>query len=202
MSSGENEWDDYAEGWDDDVAVQAYAEAAFGMLLNVLARHGISLQGAEVLDFGCGTGTLTERVAAHGAVVQAVDTSTAMLGVLEDKVANAGLSGVSTSLVIPAASSFDFVLCSSVCAFLDDYPGTVRELVSLLRPGGIFIQWDWEWKEDDAEPFGLSRSVIRATLTEVGLGDVVVDTAFSVSIEGHEMAPVIGHGVLRGDNTA
>ena len=53
-----NEWDDVAVGWDDDEAVRSYTAAAHTSLLAVLASADKSLDGAKVLDFGCGTGLL------------------------------------------------------------------------------------------------------------------------------------------------
>jgi 2-polyprenyl-3-methyl-5-hydroxy-6-metoxy-1,4-benzoquinol methylase len=192
-----NEWDDHAQGWDDDEAVRAYAAAAFRSLVPVLDQHRIPLEGAHVLDFGCGTGLLTERLVTAGATVVAVDTSPAMLAVLDDKVKTKGWSGVVTATAVPPSGDYDLVVCSSVCAFLDDYPGSVRELVGLLRPGGVFVQWDWEQNEDEPGPFGLSRTDIGHALRNAGLPDVVVETAFEIVIQETPMKPLMGHGVLR-----
>ena len=52
-----------------------------------------------------------------------------------------------------------------MCAFLDDYAGTTGTLVRLLRPGGLFVQWDWELDPHAHEPFGLTRKQVRATLS-------------------------------------
>jgi len=86
------------------------------------------------------------------------------------------------------------VLCSSVCGFLDDYPATLRRLVALLRPGGLFVQWDWERDDTEGEPGGLSRAEIGEALTAAGLAAVSVDTAFETEADGHVMKPLIGIG--------
>ena len=197
----ENEWDDYAEGWDQDPGARAYAAAAFASLIGVLQAAGAELADAVVLDFGCGTGLLTERLVSAGATVDAIDTSPAMLEVLNAKINERGWADVRTSTELPAAAvRFDVVVCSSVCSFLDDYPGTVIELVSRLNPGGIFVQWDWERPENpdgedgSADDHGLARDEIRAALEGAGLHAVTVDTAFEVEMEGMVMAPLVGHG--------
>ncbi|MFW2383439.1 MAG: class I SAM-dependent DNA methyltransferase [Acidimicrobiales bacterium] len=192
----ENEWDNYADAWDDDDAVRAYADAAFESLLPILDNAGIILERASVIDFGSGTGQLTERLAARGAEVLAVDTSRMMLDVLDGKISEHKWSGVRTATSVPTSGDYDVVVCSSVCGFLDDYPGTVRELVARLRSGGLFVQWDWE-RSDDADSFGLSRSEIRGALDRAELTDVVVETAFSVPVEGEAMEPLIGRGCTR-----
>ena len=188
-----NEWDTYAAGWDGDPAARAYAVAAFDSLTTLLDSEATRLGGADVLDFGCGTGLLTEHLVAAGATVVAVDTSSAMLAVLSEKIEREGWSTVRSSSDLPTAPDiFDLVVCSSVCAFLDDYPGTVRRLVSLLRPAGRFVQWDWERTAEDDH--GLAREEVASALASAGLLDVEVDTAFSVEIDGHTMAPLVGSG--------
>ncbi len=188
-----NEWDGYAEDWDEDGAARAYATAAFSSLQEVLRSQGTVLAGTRVIDFGCGTGLLTEQLVAAGATVRAVDTSPAMLAVLDAKIARHGWTSVTTSAAPPAAEpAYDLIVCSSVCSFLDDYPGTVQDLVSRLRPGAMFIQWDWERTDDD--PHGLSRHEISEALGRAGLEDVSVSVAFSAAVGDQTMRPLMGHG--------
>jgi trans-aconitate methyltransferase len=194
MSDG---WDAYADGWDTDEMVRAYAEAAFASLGPVLSKAGISPTGARAVDFGAGTGLLTERLARAGAEVVAVDTSSAMLAVLEDKIAQAGWSSVATTTDLDeVAPEHDLVVCSSVCAFLDDYPQTVADLVGLLRPGGLFVQWDWERAPGPAgdDDHGLTRAEIETTLRRAGLEAIEVGEAFAVDVGDAVMRPLIGHG--------
>ncbi len=191
----ENVWDSHAKDWDQDEAPRAYAKAAFSSLLELMEEGGLTLVGAHVLDFGCGTGLLTEQLVATGATVHAVDTSPAMLDVLKSKVVERQWTGVITSAEPPVtAQEFDLIVCSSVCSFLDDYPGTVNDLVSLLRPGGLFVQWDWERSGEDSH--GLSKDEITEALRQAGLIDVSVKTAFSILIDDKPMSPLLGHGWL------
>ena len=190
------EWDEHASTWDEDPVARAYSRAAFDSLSSEAARRGVALAGARVCDFGCGTGLLTEQLVGGSARIDAVDASPGMLEVLGGKIARAGWGHVRTFAAPPATGEhYDLVVCSSVCAFLDDYPGTARHLASLLRAGGMFVQWDWELDPDDAEPYGLSREEIHTALTDAGLGAVHVDTAFRVPIGDETMAPLMGSGV-------
>ena len=130
----DNEWDEYAPSWDRDPGPRAYADAAFGSLLEVVRTSGLSLDAAEVLDFGCGTGLLTEHLVAAGASVLAVDTSPGMLDALTAKIDQHGWTTVDTAAELPDhPARFDLIVCSSVCGFLDDYPATVAELVVTPR---------------------------------------------------------------------
>lgn len=188
-----NEWDDYADGWDGDEGARAYASAAFTSLEPLLVDAGVALVDARVIDFGCGTGLLTEPLVAAGAAVDAVDTSANMLEVVTAKIAERSWSNVSVSTVLPDEyEAFDLVVCSSVCAFVDDYSAAVAELAARLRPGGLFVQWDWE--RTDADDHGLTRTEIDEALTRAGLIDVVVDTAFTVTVGEQTMSPIVGHG--------
>ena len=199
-------WDEYAAAWDDDPAARAYAAAAFSSLAAVLDDRGATLAGANVCEFGCGTGLLTEQFAETVTSVDAVDTSAVMRGELEAKAERRGWRHIRLDRDIPSShDSHDLVVCSSVCSFLDDYPGTVQRLADLLRPGGLFVQWDWERHDDnhdnDDDTHGLSRSEVHEALEAAGLADVHVGTAFEIEIDGQLMAPLIGVGQKpRGDD--
>ena len=193
-----NPWDEYADGWDDDLGARAYASAAYGSLVDICGERGLSLTGATVCDFGCGTGLLTERLAAVVRSIDAVDTSAAMLAVLSAKIEMHGMTNVYPSMVPPASlATHDIVVCSSVLGFVDDYAATVHGLVRLLRPPGLFVQWDWERDEDATEPHGLGRAEVNDALTGAGLDAVEVDTAFEVAVEGETMRPLMGIGQKR-----
>lgn len=189
-----DEWAEPAEGWDDDPAARAYAVGVFASLCELLASLGTNLAGARVIDFGCGTGLLTEQLVADGAIVDAVDTSPAMLAVLDAKVRRFGSTDVSISETLPhvgAEPAHDLVVCSSVCAFLDDYPATLEQLVARLRPGGLFVQWDWERVDDG---YGLTREEVMAALRGAGLEHPTVGTGFTAVVGEQSMAPLMGHG--------
>lgn len=188
-----NEWDEYAAEWDDDPAARAYAAAAHESLAELLGHAKVSLEGARVLDFGCGTGLLTERLVADGALVTAVDTSPAMLARVDEKIHRLGWQHVTTSDHIPGTDEmFELVVCSSVLSFVDDLAACVAQLSHTLRSGGWFVQWDWE--QSGADEHGLTRAHIAEALTAAGLVDITVETAFRVDMHGQEMAPLRGSG--------
>ena len=49
-------WDEEARTWDERVETRRYADCAFESLLTLSPEVIGSLEGARVLDFGCGTG--------------------------------------------------------------------------------------------------------------------------------------------------
>jgi SAM-dependent methyltransferase len=146
-------WDDYAADWDADSDVQAYAEQAFESLRREVFPLLPNLQQARVLDFGCGTGLLTEKLSPYCATVVAVDSSTEMIRALERKVDDHQLGNVLplvtevTSTTIANRSGvlcdFSLAMASSVCSFLPNMDQTLRDIASTMKPGGLFVQWDW-----------------------------------------------------------
>ncbi len=205
-------WDSYADDWDEDEGARAYSQAAFECLTRLCAERSVPFGRARTCDFGCGTWLLTEKLAPVCAVVIALDTSNRMIDRLRRKIDRLGLTNVhtTTEAIEYAArhntalfgSPFDVVVCSSVCAFLDDYAGTVGTLVRLLRPGGLFVQWDWELDPHAQEPFGLTREQVKATLSGSGLEAIQVTTAFEVSMGDKTVRPLMGVGQARSADRA
>ena len=198
------DWDDQASTWDDQPAVKLYAGAAFESLGRLLDTRGRSLKGLRVLDFGCGTGLLAEALATPCKEVVALDPAAKMIEVLRHKVEQHGwahvhpiaatLEGAIAGGDPRLSTPFDVIACSSVCAFLPDYPGTAKQLADMLAPGGHFVQFDWELDESADEPYGLSRAAIEQALTAAGLSDVAVEIAFERQFEGFTMKPLAGIG--------
>lgn len=190
-------WDGYAGEWDDLPGTREYAAAAFASLRSILDRAGVDLAGSRVVDFGCGTGLLTAHLVDAGARVVAVDTSAPMLAVLAAKAERLGWAEVATAADLDdlgdLGGRYDVVVCSSVCSFLDDYPGTTARLVGLLRPAGVFVQWDWERGPDEADG-GLTRGEVADALAGAGLVGSEVAPAFEVDVDGEVMRPLVGHG--------
>ncbi|MCB1028218.1 MAG: class I SAM-dependent methyltransferase [Microthrixaceae bacterium] len=138
---------------------------------------------------------LTERLAPTCGSIDAVDTSAAMLVVLDRKVEREGWNHVSTGRSVPAdGPAYDLIVCSSVCSFVDDYPATAAELAHRLLPGGLFVQWDWERDPEVEGEDGLSRSEISTALAAAGLDSIDVGTGFEQAIGNVTMRPLMGIG--------
>ena len=198
------DWEEIAKTWDERQGTDTYAAAAYDSLERSCEDLDFSLSGSRACDFGCGTGLLSERLAEKCAEVVAIDSSKNMIAALEGKISSNSLDrirplcttlGAETVATNPLLSEpFDIVVCSSVCAFLDDYPGAVTLLGGLLRKGGLFVQWDWELTPDTEMPAGLTRGVIRDALLGAGLEVVSIDTGFAFINRTTTMSPLMAVG--------
>ncbi len=189
-----NEWDKYAGGWDSDEEVVEYSRKAFHSLGEM-----VSPENLKVLDFGCGTGCTTEKLAPLSKSVVGLDTSLAMLAVLEGKgLANVVTIGdeLSDELVDSHPlfrPKFDLIFASSVCGFLKDYEGALRLLKSLLEKDGWFVQWDW--LATGADPgSGFTKEAVQSALEGAGFEKVEISVPFSMVSSQVEMAVLMGVG--------
>ena len=190
-----NEWDEYAAGWDADASVQEYANKAFQELLRVIEINGLS-----VFDFGCGTGSLTQLLSPMAKDIVALDGSSEMIKLLAKK----NLSNVSTISAFltqelvdshpELTKKFDLIVASSVCGFLPDYEITLGLLTSLLKSGGMFVQWDWLSNDDSAET-GLSENRVLAALEANQLIDINIEKPFEMDSSKGTMRVLMAVGV-------
>jgi ubiquinone/menaquinone biosynthesis C-methylase UbiE len=105
--------------------------------------------GDEVLDIGCGTGTLAVLCAEKGASVLAFDGSRQMLAIAKRRVSERNLTGKVQLREMAAVAmdksfadeSFDKIV--STLMFSELYPDeqrfVLREARRILRPGGLLI---------------------------------------------------------------
>jgi SAM-dependent methyltransferase len=93
--------------------------------------------GEEILDLGCGDGQLTERLAASGAHVVAVDASAEMVAAARGR---GVVATVADAAALPFAdASFDAVFSNAVLHWVRDQDGMMSEVRRVLRPGGRFV---------------------------------------------------------------
>jgi ubiquinone/menaquinone biosynthesis C-methylase UbiE len=145
----------------------------------VLACAAIAT-GEQVLDVGCGTGTLAVAAAraAPGVGVTGLDADPSILARARNRAADAGLEiafdeGRSTALPY-ADASFDLALSTLFFHHLPDDAKrqTAAELARVLRPGGRLVVGDLGRPQDP-----LMRIAVRVT---VQLLDGVATTALNV----------------------
>ena len=104
--------------------------------LEWIAGHA-GLEGASVLDVGCGGGILTEAMARRGARVTGIDLSEKALRVAQLHLVESGLDvRYENSAVEDLAGEFDVVTCMELLEHVPDPASMVASCARLARPGG------------------------------------------------------------------
>jgi len=135
-------WDDNAEVWTRHVRAgydtfrRFYNNPAFFEFVG-------KLSGQRVLDAGCGEGLNTRLFAQCGATVVGVDVSPNMIEAARAEETRRPLGigyEVASMNDLSLFEDATFDTCLSTMALMDcaDYPGAIREIHRVLRPGGLF----------------------------------------------------------------
>lgn len=98
--------------------------------------------GLDVLDVGCGSGVLTERLIRSGASVIGFDASQRMLNRARDRLGAAAqlwLHDLHDPLTWLASDSMDVVVGSLVMHYMKDWGPALTEFYRVLRPGGRLV---------------------------------------------------------------
>ncbi|MCK6265699.1 methyltransferase [Vibrio sp. ZSDE26] len=191
-----NEWDEYAKTWETEQATSEFASHVFEQLIKQT-----SLKGKHVLDFGCGTGLLSQKMVYAAKDIVALDSSEAMIEQLDKKeLANVEpvVDELTRGLVAqhPAfRNQFDIVVASSVCSFLPSFSETADVIYSILDNDGVFIHWDWVAENEGG--FGLTQTKVEHVLTSVGFEDVSVSVAFEMDTKQGKRSVLMGVGKKR-----
>jgi predicted TPR repeat methyltransferase len=174
-------WDDYAEEWDGNEDAILYSKMAFKTLVDQ-----VSLEGLNVLDFGCGTGLLTEQISPLANKIVALDTSKKMVSILNKKnlhnvtTLSESLSGDAINNNTSLQNKFNLIVASSVLGFIPEYESTLVLLKSLLVPNGILVQWDWLSPSKDSD-LGLSKEKVETAYREAGFKVTSINKPFSLT---------------------
>ncbi|MFW1022650.1 class I SAM-dependent DNA methyltransferase [Vibrio parahaemolyticus] len=186
------DWDGLAKNWESNPATEQFAQSVFAQLQQLT-----QLDGIKVLDFGCGTGQLSQLLSPIIKDIVALDASEAMIEELDKKEllnVEPVVDALSRGLVAqhPAfRGQFDLVVASSVLAFVDDVESSLDIAHSLLNEGGYFVHFDWV-AESEQDGFTLSRS--ENALSNAGFVDVEAKKVFDITSDGQTMSVLMGVG--------
>ena len=96
----------------------------------------------QVLEFACGTGLVTLRLAPHVAHIRGIDISPQMVDIAREKARSVpNVETTNTDLFDPCLKpgSFDAVCAFNVLLYLPDLPAALARIQELLKPGGVFL---------------------------------------------------------------
>lgn len=186
------DWDGLAKNWETNPETKQFAQSVLEQLQQLT-----QLDGIKVLDFGCGTGQLSQLLSPIVKDIVALDASEEMIEELDKKeLANVEpvVDTLSRGLVAqhPAfRGQFDLVVASSVLAFVDDLDSALDISHSLLNYGGFFVHFDFVSAEGQE---GLSVAKSRDALIKAGFNDVEVKPVFDITSDGQTMSVLMGVG--------
>ena len=160
------EFSGWAETYDHHWLNRYLFEPAHAMLLEEVAP----LPPGRVLDVGCGTGELADRLADRGWEVVGLDLCESMLrranGKLNGNAGRVRLTVADSECLPFHAGAFDVVTCANSFHHYPDQEGVVRELYRVLRPGGRLLLLDG-WSDHF-----LGRIIYDVIITHVEGGTV------------------------------
>lgn len=167
MSRAVVDWDAEAATFDDEPdhglrdprVRQAWAERLRGWLPE---------RPSDVLDLGCGTGSLSLLAAEQGHRVTGVDRSPAMIELARAKLAGRDAVFLLGDAGVPPVGEqrFDVVLVRHLLWALDDPGRVLRRWWGLLRPGGRLVLVEGVWGV--VSPVGIPAEMLIGLLAPLG----------------------------------
>ena len=142
-------WNDFATRFD-DAPDHGLTDPGIRNEWRALLRGVLDSGPRDILDAGCGTGSVSLLLAELGHRVTGIDFAEQMIAVAEQKTA---LLGVHARFLVQDASapafagqSFDAVISRHVLWAMPDVPATLVRWQNLVRPGGLvaFIEGVWD----------------------------------------------------------
>ncbi len=122
-----------------------------------------------ILDFGCGSGAITNKLAKAVKAIEAIDISSGMLEFAQKQAQEKAITNINYRQVsifdeVFKDETFDVILAFNILHYIEDMPSNVERINSLLKPNGIFISSTACMKE--------KRSLVRylvSFLSKIGL---------------------------------
>lgn len=158
-------------------------DIVFGNILGLekLRRHTIDLlgdvDGATVLDLGCGTGRnlplLVEKVGEQGRIV-AIDYSAGMLKKAEERIRSNGWKNIElirtdAATLEHVSAPVDAVVAVWVLGIVYDLDAAIERSMSLIRPGGMIAIMDFGKSRPERGPLRWLSPVYSRILRWAGI---------------------------------
>jgi len=190
-------FDNKAAEWDANAVRAALADA----VARAIVAHMPVSKPSNALEFGCGTGLVTTRIAPHCAQLTALDSSSEMLRMLAEKIAASSIANIKPlhlDFSRPEAAAglerdFDFVYSSMTLHHIPDTASFLRELIGHISPGGSLAIADLDaedglFHDDPTEKVhhGFERETLKALLESAGFSSVAFMTAHIIEKKNRE----------------
>ncbi|KAK9472982.1 S-adenosyl-L-methionine-dependent methyltransferase [Dipodascopsis tothii] len=138
----------------------------------------------SLLEFACGTGLMSQKLAQYVQRIVGIDISARMVDVFNGKARNQGIpedemSAYAFDLLqhgvdaapVPLRAQFDVVVVSMAYHHLPDIAAATATLAACLRPGGWLLVVDLLWKAELFEVFTAAKAARAARALPEDLAD-------------------------------
>jgi len=199
MSDNKRDFDKEADQWDDNPGrVKMASDVSDAIILHIPLNTSM-----RAMDFGCGTGLLTLRIAPLVGSIAGVDSSQGMLDVLRRKILKQKINNVTTSLIDldkgdAPAGNYDLIVSSMTFHHLEKIVPLLKLFHECLSPGGYISVADLDpddglFHNDNKGVihFGFERTEMHQAFTEAGFDRIHDVTAAEVE------KPTIKNGIRR-----
>ena len=151
-------------------------------------RSWLPERASEVLDIGCGTGSLSLLASEQGHHVTGVDRSTAMIGLARAKLAGRDAAFLVGDATAPPVGEqrFDVVLVRHLLWALPDPGRVLRHWRELVRPGGRLVLVEGVW--GTVTPAGIPADVLTGFLAPLAADVRVERLSEDARLWGREVA--------------
>ena len=202
--AGTNRFDEMSATWDDDPAKVEHAQVVARAIRNTVALD----RSVRMLEYGAGTGLVTEALRDAVGPVTLVDTSVGMREVVERKIATGAITDARVwdlDLDTESAPDEDFDLVVTVMALhhVADEETVLSRFADLLVDGGHVCIVDLEHEDgsfhgaDFDGHHGFDRTTLASTLERVGFTDVTFQHCHDMVRDGVSYPLFLATGVRR-----
>ena len=187
----DHSFDDRAATWDDDPTKVARATAA----ADAVAAAIPLTPGMRLLEYGAGTGLVSERLQGSVGPIVLADSSRGMLDVLRSKVTS-GVFGDARAMDLDLlrdpvpADRFDLIVTVMTLHHIPDVDPVLRAFAELLSGDGRLCIIDLE-REDGSfhgPAFGghdgFDREDLAGRLRSAGFGEINIDRCYTMTKNG------------------
>lgn len=139
MNKSEKFWDKMANNYDPE---EKKDEQTY---IKIIEKTKQYLKISDiVLDYGCGTGLISNEIADNVKVIHAIDTSSKMIEIAKRKADGRKIENIDYehSTIFDERykkGSFDVILVFYILHLLEDTPKVMQRINELLKPGGLII---------------------------------------------------------------
>jgi len=183
-------FDERAATWDDDPAKVERARVVADAIRDAVAPNGTT----RLLEYGAGTGLVTQGLRDHVGPVTLADTSSGMREMIEKKIEAGVLEGArvwDVDLAVDPApdETFDLIVTVMTLHHINPLDRVLSAFAALLVSGGHLCVVDLEAEDGSfhGEGFeghhGFSRTELEAQLKAAGFRDIVFTRCHEVTRE-------------------